>query len=246
MLAPILSRDLPIRVNFIQLSTTSTLLHPPVVLLPLLLQVQALGQPTHNLIDCNDIPLTGGGVVSSVINLFSPSSSSGGGSSNKAQTAVNDTSLDTMTTGAWKALGVAQGMQGGVTTCFPANGAEVIAAVTGTTCTVIMLTRNYFDSYVINQEMMVTGRKVIIGNPLTLPLLNTTGSERLFHGKNTQDHSHLLPPPHYYYYDATKEGGLCCLRLAHFACRMDYSLTTTRRCALIVCLFGVSGGGWLS
>ena len=46
-----------------------------------------------------------------------------------------------------------------------------------------MLTRNYFDSYIIKTEMVVTSRKVIIGNPLTLPLLNSTKIERLFHGE---------------------------------------------------------------
>ena len=89
--------------------------------------------------------------------------------------------MESITTGAWKALG-GQNMQG-VTTCFPATDNELYTAVTGPDCTVIMLTKNYFDSYHIEKEMFVTGRKVIIGNPLTLPLLNTTKVERIFHGK---------------------------------------------------------------
>jgi len=48
---------------------------------------------------------------------------------------------------------------------------------------VIMLTRNYFDPYVIKKEMIVSSRKVIMGNPLTMPALLATKIERLFHGE---------------------------------------------------------------
>jgi len=85
---------------------------------------------------------------------------------------------------AWKAMvGNTENMQGGVTTCFPADGQEVIAAVTGPECGLIILTRSYFDPYQIDKEMVVSGRKVILGNPLTLPALNSSKIERLFHGK---------------------------------------------------------------
>jgi len=86
----------------------------------------------------------------------------------------NDTmGMDTMMTGGWDAISKAEGMQagGGAMVCYPANGEELVTAVIGTACTVIMLTRNYFDPYEIKTEMIVTGRKVVIGNPLTLPLL---------------------------------------------------------------------------
>jgi len=86
----------------------------------------------------------------------------------------NDTmGMDTMMTGGWDAISKAEGMQagGGAMVCYHANGEELVTAVIGTACTVIMLTRNYFDPYEIKTEMIVTGRKVVIGNPLTLPLL---------------------------------------------------------------------------
>jgi len=98
----------------------------------------------------------------------------------------NDTQgMDTMMTGGWNALGKAEGMQagGGAMVCYPANGEELVTAVVGTACTVIMLTRNYFDPYEVKKEMIVSSRKVIIGNPLTLPLLDPVKIERLFHGK---------------------------------------------------------------
>ena len=132
----------------------------------------------------SDCAHVGGGLLSGISSMFS--------SNPKAPTlqdkfeesmayANGSSSMESITTGAWKALG-GQNMQG-VTTCFPADGKELYTAVTGPDCTVIMLTRNYFDSYHIEREMFVTGRKVIIGNPLTLPLLNTTKVERIFHGK---------------------------------------------------------------
>ena len=101
---------------------------------------------------------------------------------------VNKTAvkIETITTGTWKALGMegdAEGMQGGAVTCYPSDGDAVVEAVTGADCTVIMLSRTYFDYYNINQTMVVSRRKVIIGNPLTMPALHPQKIERLFHGK---------------------------------------------------------------
>jgi len=42
----------------------------------------------------------------------------------------------------------------------------------------IILTRNHFDPYQIDREMVVTGRNVIMGNPLTLPLSTAPKSRK--------------------------------------------------------------------
>ena len=100
------------------------------------------------------------------------------------QTLDNDTSkIEKISSGSWKALGsLGENMQG-ATVCFPANGVEVVRAVQGADCAVVMLTRNYFDAYQIATEMIVSTPKVIMGNPLLLPALNGTKIDRLFHGK---------------------------------------------------------------
>jgi len=100
---------------------------------------------------------------------------------------INQTAakIDTVTTDTWKALGMDdndEGMPGGANTCYPSDGDAVVEAVTGADCTVIMLTRTYFDFYNISQTMIVSRRKVIMGNPLTMPALHPVKIERLFHG----------------------------------------------------------------
>lgn len=64
--------------------------------------------------------------------------------------------------------------------CYPQTSTEVINMVTGTGCTVIIITKD-FD---IKQQMNVTSTKIVIGNPITLPKLNATGRSihRLFEG----------------------------------------------------------------
>ena len=95
----------------------------------------------------------------------------------------NVSNINKVSTATWKAMGTAENMQG-LTTSFPANGAEVYAAVTGPDCGLIILTRTYFDPYQIEREMIVTRPKVTMGTPLTLPALNSSKIERLFHGES--------------------------------------------------------------
>jgi len=49
-----------------------------------------------------------------------------------------------------------------------------------------MLSRSYFDPYLITTEIIISSPKIIIGNPLTLPALNNTGIERIFHGEEEE------------------------------------------------------------
>jgi len=109
----------------------------------------------------------------------------GSGGNDELASALNATAakIESISTPVWKALGSdAENMQG-ATTCYPANGAEVVAAVQGPDCTVIMLTKNYFDPYEIKTTLVVSSRKIIMGNPLTLPALKPIKLERLFHGE---------------------------------------------------------------
>ena len=51
-------------------------------------------------------------------------------------------------------------------TCIPKNGSELEKAVMGPSCTIIMLTRNYFEPYRLENVLVVNSTKFIIGNPL--------------------------------------------------------------------------------
>ena len=53
----------------------------------------------------------------------------------------------------------------------------------GSSCTVIILTKGSQDRYDIRQTLVVNTTKIIIGNPIDLPVLNATNRiERLFDG----------------------------------------------------------------
>jgi len=107
-----------------------------------------------------------------------------GGDDETPNLLLNTSSIDHFTTTAWKAIsggGGTKTMQGAMT-CYPTDGAAVVEAVQGSDCTVIMLTRNYFDPYIIKTPMVVAAPKIIMGNPLTLPALQPAKTERLFHG----------------------------------------------------------------
>jgi len=67
--------------------------------------------------------------------------------------------------------------------CYPLNGEEVVRAVQGTDCILILLTQDYFNPYHIKTQMIVSSPKIIMGNPVALPALKPAKIERLFHGK---------------------------------------------------------------
>jgi hypothetical protein len=66
--------------------------------------------------------------------------------------------------------------------CYPKNGTEVVSMSEGKSpCTVIVLTRSSTDPYDIRQVINITTTKIIVGNPIDLPVLNATNRiERLF------------------------------------------------------------------
>ncbi len=69
----------------------------------------------------------------------------------------------------------------GLKTCYPKDGTDVARMVMGADCTVIILTKSSRDRYDINQTLVVSSTKIIIGHPLDIPRLNTTNRiERLF------------------------------------------------------------------
>jgi hypothetical protein len=78
---------------------------------------------------------------------------------------------------AWTALAGAAG-----SVCTPKNGAELVEFVTSTTsCTIILLRQSSQIPYNITKTMNVTTTKILIGNPIDLPILQPVkGVHRLF------------------------------------------------------------------
>lgn len=78
---------------------------------------------------------------------------------------------------AWSALAGAAG-----SVCTPKNGAELVEFVTSaTSCTIILLKQSSQVPYNITKTMNVTTVKILIGNPVDLPVLNPAkGVHRLF------------------------------------------------------------------
>jgi len=78
---------------------------------------------------------------------------------------------------AWTALAGAA-----ASVCTPKNGAELVEFVTSTTsCTVILLRHSSQIPYNITKTMNVTTTKILIGNPIDLPILQPVkGVHRLF------------------------------------------------------------------
>lgn len=78
---------------------------------------------------------------------------------------------------AWTALAGAAG-----SVCTPKNGAELVEFVTSTTsCTIILLKLSSQIPYNITKTMNVTTTKILIGNPIDLPILQPVkGVHRLF------------------------------------------------------------------
>lgn len=78
---------------------------------------------------------------------------------------------------AWTALAGAVG-----SVCTPKNGAELVEFVTSTTsCTIILLRQSSQIPYNITKTMNVTTIKILIGNPIDLPILKPVkGVHRLF------------------------------------------------------------------
>jgi len=69
--------------------------------------------------------------------------------------------------------------------CYPKDGEELARAVQADDCSLIFLTRNYFDPYYVRTQMIVSSPKIIMGSPVTLPALRPLKIERLFHGRHT-------------------------------------------------------------
>lgn len=109
----------------------------------------------------------------------------------KAQTVddlgPNATFFGTLYARGWYAVGEASN----VAVCYPSNGKEVVEMVTGPACTIVVLTRAYFNPYTIRQTMNVTTRKIVVGNPITPPRLQAAkGMPRYFNGTaKAQRHS---------------------------------------------------------
>lgn len=69
--------------------------------------------------------------------------------------------------------------------CYPKNGYEVVKMVNGSAspCRVIVLTRPFTYGYKIERQINVTQPKIIVGNPIALPMLNCSKKiERCFEG----------------------------------------------------------------
>ncbi len=69
--------------------------------------------------------------------------------------------------------------------CYPKNGYEIVKMVNGSSspCRVIVLTRPFTYGYMIERQINVTQPKIIVGNPLAMPMINCTRSiERCFDG----------------------------------------------------------------
>jgi len=97
------------------------------------------------------------------------------------------------------------------TICYPMDGKQLHEAVVGQGCVVIMLTRDYFHPYVVMEEMVVSSTKVIMGNPLILPVIRPSKIERLFHGKEgrREEGVYLLVRCYYHYYYYYYYNGCC-------------------------------------
>ena len=96
-----------------------------------------------------------------------------------AKTPAPTTIFQGLTFTAWTALGGSTS-----TICYPINGTEVVNMVTKPGCTVIVLTRNHTNPYNIRDMMNVTSTKIIIGNPIDIPVLNSTNKiVRMFDGE---------------------------------------------------------------
>ena len=93
--------------------------------------------------------------------------------------ASKETAADPLAVGAyaWKALAGAA-----ASVCTPKNGAELVEFVTSTTsCTVILLRHSSQIPYNITKTINVTTTKILIGNPIDLPILQPVkGVHRLF------------------------------------------------------------------
>jgi len=72
--------------------------------------------------------------------------------------------------------GIVASMQSAI--CAPLTGEDLQAALTGEGCTVINLAAG--TEYTMPSETIITGRKIVIGNPLYMPLLDASGCPRLF------------------------------------------------------------------
>lgn len=69
--------------------------------------------------------------------------------------------------------------------CYPKNGYEVVKMVNGSSspCRVIVLTRPFTYGYKIERQINVTQPKIIVGNPVAMPMLNCSKKiERCFEG----------------------------------------------------------------
>jgi hypothetical protein len=69
--------------------------------------------------------------------------------------------------------------------CYPKNGYEVVKMVNGSSspCRVIVLTRPFTYGYKIERQINVTQPKIIVGNPMAMPMLNCSKKiERCFDG----------------------------------------------------------------
>lgn len=84
--------------------------------------------------------------------------------------------------------------------CYPKNGYEVVKMVNGSAspCRVIVLTRPFTYGYKIERQINVTQPKILVGNPIALPMINCSRKiERCFEGTCVRyvcclPHRHLL------------------------------------------------------
>lgn len=70
---------------------------------------------------------------------------------------------------------------GGSDTCYAADYDELSTAVTEGTCGTIILSNYEDDAYAFDDEILVSRRVTITGNPATLPKLDCSGAMRCFH-----------------------------------------------------------------
>jgi hypothetical protein len=64
--------------------------------------------------------------------------------------------------------------------CPAANGKELMAAVAGTDCLFILLTRN--RTFEVTATLVINSTKAIIGDPILLPTIDPGKAPRLLHG----------------------------------------------------------------
>jgi len=72
--------------------------------------------------------------------------------------------------------GIVSEMQASI--CSPLTGDDLKEALEGEGCTIINLAAG--TTYIMPDESVITSRKIVIGNPLYLPLLDASGCKRLF------------------------------------------------------------------